>query len=44
MLQLVQDVNAMAEDLGKPVAFSIQLVAPDVWGADSGNTEACDCS
>ena len=39
LMQLVQDVNAMAEDLFKPIQFNIILVSPEARGLESGRTE-----
>ena len=38
-MQLVQDVNAMADDMGDPVEFSVLLVSAEARGLDSGRTE-----
>jgi len=39
ILPLVQNVNAMAEEMQKPVAFSMMLVSPEARGLDHGRTE-----
>jgi len=39
ILPLVQNVNAMAEEMQKPVAFSIMLVSPEARGLEHGRTE-----
>lgn len=40
IMQVVQDVNAMAEELGKEVTFNIVLVSADARCAeDGGRTE-----
>jgi len=39
ILPLVQNVNAMAEEMQKPVAFSMKLVSPEARGLDHGRTE-----
>ena len=39
VMQLVQDVNAMAEDLDKPAEFAILLVSAEARGLDCGRTE-----
>ena len=39
IMQLVQDVNAMADDMNKPVDFSVLLVSAEARGLDSGRTE-----
>jgi hypothetical protein len=39
ILPLVQNVNAMAEEMSKSVAFSMLLVSPEARGLDTGRTE-----
>ncbi|KAI0215595.1 hypothetical protein LSAT2_032357 [Lamellibrachia satsuma] len=39
IMQLVQDVNAMADDMDKPVDFSVLLVSAEARGLDKGRTE-----
>ena len=39
ILQLVQDVNAMANDMSKPVDFSVRLLSAKQRGLDGGRTE-----
>lgn len=39
ILPLVQNINAMAEEMQKPVAFSMMLVSPEARGLDHGRTE-----
>lgn len=39
VLPLVQNVNAMADEMQKPVAFSMMLVSPEARGLDHGRTE-----
>ena len=41
--QMVQDVNAMAEDMDKPVKFSVMLVSAEARGLDKGSTEVPTC-
>ena len=43
ILPLVQNVNAMAEELQKPTAFSMLLVSPEARGLDHGRTEVSHC-
>jgi len=43
ILPLVQNVNAMAEEMQKPVAFSMMLVSPEARGLDHGRTEVGHC-
>ena len=42
VMQLVQDVNAMAEDMEKQAEFSIILVSAEARGLDGGRTEVRD--
>jgi len=39
ILPLIQNVNAMAEEMQKPVAFSMMLVSSEARGLDRGRTE-----
>ena len=39
MMQIVQDVNAMAEDLNKHITLSIVLVSAEARGLESGRAE-----
>jgi len=39
ILPLVQNVNAMAVEMQKLVAFSMMLVSPEARGLDHGRTE-----
>jgi len=39
ILPLVQNVNAMAVEMHKPVMFSMMLVSPEARGLDHGRTE-----
>lgn len=39
ILPLVQNVNAMAEEMQKPVVFSNMLVSPEARGLDHGRSE-----
>ena len=39
LMQLVNDVNAMAEDLERSTEFSILLISPEARGLESGRTE-----
>lgn len=39
IMPLVQNVNAMAEEMQKPVAFSMLLVSPEARGLERGRTE-----
>jgi len=39
ILPLVQNVNAMAEEMHKTAAFSMLLVSPEARGLDHGRTE-----
>lgn len=39
ILPLVQNVNAMAVEMHKPMAFSMMLVSPEARGLDYGRTE-----
>ena len=41
-MQLVNDVNAMAEDMERSTEFSILLISPEARGLESGRTEVCD--
>jgi len=41
ILPLVQNINAMAEEMKKPVAFSMMLVSPEARGLEHGRTEVC---
>jgi len=43
ILPLVQNVNAMAEEMQKLVAFSMMLVSPEARGLDHGRTEVSHC-
>ena len=38
-MKMVQDVNAMAEDMDKPSEFSMMLVSAEARGLESGRTE-----
>ena len=37
--QMVNDANAMSEDMDKQVSFVIQLVSPQARGIENGRTE-----
>ena len=39
LMQLVQDVNAMAEDLDRHTRFEIMLLSPEARGLETGRTE-----
>ena len=39
LMQVVQDVNAMAEDLSRHTEFAILLMSPEARGLESGRTE-----
>ena len=39
IMQLVQDVNAMAEDMDKQAEFSLVLVSAEARGIETGRTE-----
>ena len=39
LIQTVQDACAMAEELHKPVTFSLTLVSPEARGSDTGRTQ-----
>jgi len=39
LMPMVQSVNAMAEEMDKPVEFSMLLVSPEARGLDTGRTE-----
>ena len=41
VMQLVQDVNAMAEDMEKPVEYSIELLSPEARGLSLRNSLHC---
>ncbi len=43
IMQLVQDVNAMAEDLDKQAEFSLVLVSAEARGIEAGRTEVRMC-
>ena len=39
VMQLIQDVNAMAEDMDKAAEFNIELLSPEARGLENGRTE-----
>ena len=39
IMPLVQNVNAMAVEMRKPVSFHMKLVSPEARGMDHGRTE-----
>ncbi len=38
-MQMLNDVNGMAEDLSRPSDFAIILVSPEAMGREEGRTE-----
>lgn len=41
MLPMVNEANAMSEELDKKVKFEIALIAPQARGLKEGRTEVC---